>query len=261
MSVLRNLEAKIEGLVEGAFGRAFRSRVRPVEIAHKLAKEMEENRTTSVANTYVPNQYCVYLSPEDYGQFESYETAFKKELSDYLLEHARSRSFALVTRPTVILETDDRLGVGEFGIQAWMSDAAAAEISATDTSAGSGGAAAAGADFGHTMVYSPDLEVPKELPARPVVTSRSLLVGDGKRLALTGDRMIVGRSRECDLTLDDPNISRRHAELRRSADGWSVADLGSTNGIKVNGRRVDQALLSRGDQLTFGLATFAYEEE
>src|SRR3954470_18605047 len=120
MSVLRNLEAKLGGIVEGAFGRAFRTSVQPVELAHKLAKEMEENQVVSVSRVYVPNHYRVFLSPEDREQFESYEPALRKELSDYLLEHARAEGLALTSRPQIDLETDDRLSLGEFGIQAHL---------------------------------------------------------------------------------------------------------------------------------------------
>jgi hypothetical protein len=258
--VLRNLEAKIEGLVEGAFGRAFRSRVQPVELARKLAKEMEENRTVSVAHTYVPNQYCVYLSSQDREQFASYESALKKELSDYLLEHSRTRNLALVTRPVVMLETDDRLRVGEFGIQAWMSDDAAAEIQADDDRMSAEELAPPG-DFGHTMVYSPDRELPREIPALGALNKRALLVGDGRRTVIAGERLVIGRSRECDLVIDDPNISRRHAEVRHDGEVWSVADLGSTNGVKVNGRRVESAALTPGDELTLGVIKLKFEME
>src|SRR5918999_3279238 len=120
MSVLRNLEAKIENIVGGAFSRAFKSRVQPVEIARKLAKEMEDNKTLSISRTYVPNQYFVYLSKEDREQFEGYEDGLRKELSEYLLEHARTEGLALVTRPDVVFRTDERLGLGEFGIQAQL---------------------------------------------------------------------------------------------------------------------------------------------
>ena len=144
MSVLRNLEAKLEGLVEGAFSRAFKSQVQPVEIARKLAKEMEEAKSVSLSRTYVPNQFWVYLSPEDRAQFETYEDGLKKELSDYLLEHARGRGLALLTRPTVEFETDERLSLGEFGIQAKLVRPAEAGAEAE----------AVEGDFGHTMVYS-----------------------------------------------------------------------------------------------------------
>src|SRR5687767_7558359 len=120
MSMLRNLEAKLGGLVEGAFGRAFRTSVQPVELAHKLAKEMEDHQMASVSRVYVPNHYRIFLSPQDREQFASYEPALRKELSDYLLEHARQESFSLSIRPQVEFHTDERLDLGEFGIQAQL---------------------------------------------------------------------------------------------------------------------------------------------
>src|SRR3954449_7937483 len=120
MSVLRNLEAKLGGLVEGAFSRAFKSSVQPVELAHKLAKEMEESQMVSVSRVYVPNHYRVFLSPQDREQFASYEPALRKELSDYLLEHARHEGLALSTRPQVEFHTHARLDLREFGIQAQL---------------------------------------------------------------------------------------------------------------------------------------------
>jgi hypothetical protein len=255
--MLRNLESKIAGAVEGAFGRAFKSRVQPVELARKLAKEMEDNRTVSVSHTYVPNEYAVYLSPADREQFENYEGALRKELSDYLLEHARREGLALVTRPVVGLETDDRLRTGEFGIQAWMSGAAADEAS------GEAPAEAAPPDYGHTMVYSPDRAPRKlETPApAPQPTQRALLVGEGKRTVVSGERLVVGRSRECGLVVDDPNVSRRHMEVRRDDAGWVAVDLGSTNGTKVNGRRIDEVPLEPGDEVALGVSRFTFEVE
>src|SRR2546421_10066756 len=117
MSVLRSLESKIAGLVEGTFSRAFRSEVRPVEIARKLAREMEEHKSLSLSRTYVPNEYRVFLSPRDRERFVGYESALADELAGYLLEHARRERFTLPARPVIDFETDDRLGLGEFGIQ------------------------------------------------------------------------------------------------------------------------------------------------
>ena len=249
MSVLRNLEAKLEGLVEGAFSRAFKSQVQPVEIARKLAKEMEEAKSVSLSRTYVPNQFWVYLSPDDRGRFDTYEDGLKKELSDYLLEHARTHGLALLTRPTVELETDDRLGLGEFGIQAKLVKPAESgeEVEAVE------------GDFGHTMVYSTTGARRVESPRQE--TSRALLVGEDKRTVVSGDPFVIGRSRECDLVLDDPNVSRRHAELRREDGGWAVRDLGSTNGIKLNGQRSRGGRLNPGDEITLGLSRLTFEQE
>jgi hypothetical protein len=252
VSVLRNLEAKLGGLVEGAFGRAFKSRVQPVELAHKLAKEMEESQVVSVSRVYVPNHYRVFLSPEDREQFESYEPALRKELSDYLLEHARAEGLALTSRPQIDLETDDRLGLGEFGIQAHLLAPPEPEQGAeVEPSSG---------DFGHTMVYSPDRAAPRVEPSTAGESRRqALLVGEGKRNRLGGTKVVLGRSRDCDIVMADPNVSRRHAELRRDGARWSVFDLGSTNGIKVNGQRVDQATLNDGDRVTLGVTDMTFE--
>ena len=120
MSVLRSIEGKLESLFEGVFGRAFRTSVQPVELARKLAKEMDDHRTVSVSRVYVPNEYTIYLSPKDREQFENYEGDLLDELADYLTEHARRESYALMTPPVVKLETDDDLGLGTFGIATRM---------------------------------------------------------------------------------------------------------------------------------------------
>jgi hypothetical protein len=253
MSMLRNLEAKLGGLVEGAFGRAFRTSVQPVELAHKLAKEMEDNQMASVSRVYVPNQYRVFLSPQDREQFASYEPALRKELSDYLLEHARQEQFALSTRPQVEFQTDERLDLGEFGIQAQLVATPEEEREAERA----GQPPPPTSDFGHTMVYSPSRDARRLEPAAD--RRQALLVGGGRRNVLSGNRVVLGRSREADIVLQDPNVSRRHAELRRDEEGWQIVDLGSTNGIKVNGRRVDHHPLSPGDQITIGVTDLTFE--
>jgi hypothetical protein len=250
MSVLRNLEAKLGGIVEGAFGRAFKTSVQPVELAHKLAKEMEENQMVSVSRVYVPNHYRVFLSPADREQFSSYEPALRKELSDYLLEHARQERLALTSRPQVEFHTDDRLELGEFGIQAQLLGGPEEDDELAEPGPSAG-------DFGHTMVYSADREA---RPLEPALDRRqALLVAEGRRNVLSGERVTIGRSRECDVVLSDPNVSRRHIELRRGERGWAAVDLGSTNGMKVNGRRLSHAELEPGDRITIGITDLTFE--
>jgi hypothetical protein len=120
MSVLRNLENRIAGLVEGAFGRAFRSEIRPVELARRLAREMDSHRRSSLSSTYVPNEYIVWLSPEDRRQLAPIEDGLVEELSAYLLEHARAERLALISPPEIELRTDRRLALGECGIEAHL---------------------------------------------------------------------------------------------------------------------------------------------
>jgi hypothetical protein len=253
MTVLRSLESKIAGLVEGTFSRAFRSEVRPVEIARKLAREMEEHQSHSVARVYVPNEYTVWLSPEDRERFASLEHELVDELAGYLLEHARRERFALMSKPVIAFDTDEGLRLGEFGIQARL-------VQHAPEPAASGPAQG---DVGHTMVYSAAarLQEPLEERARQR-DARALLVTGGKRLVVGAGGATVGRSRSCDVVLDDANVSRRHAEIRPRGGGWTIADLGSTNGIAVNGARIERPqALKRGDRIEIGATVLTFELE
>lgn len=248
MSVLRTLEAKIAGLVEGTFSRAFRSEVRPVEMARKLAKEMDEHRVTSLARSYAPNEYTVWLSPADREQFEGYEDELQRELSAYLLEHARAARFSLITRPDVGFRTDDRLRLGEFGIQARL----VRPPDQPDLAPSQG-------DQGHTAVYSAALRTSEPLAAPDVRRGSARLRLDGRTLIVGEAGAVIGRSRDCDVVVDDVNVSRRHAEVRPSGGSWIVIDLGSTNGVKVNGRRIDgPESLEPGDAIEVGTSRLSF---
>jgi len=248
MGVLRTVESKLEGLVEGVFSRAFRARVQPVELARRLAKEMESYKTVSVSRTYVPNEYIVFLSREDRRQFEGYEPALLEELSAHLLQHAARESLALLTRPKVTFETDRRLRMGEFGIQPRL--VKPPEADREEASQG---------DLGATMVYSATrAQRAAEPPAPERDAARALLTADGKTFVLDQPRAVVGRSRRCDFVVEDPNISRRHFELQRRGSEWFVVDLESTNGIAVNGRRVASAQLQPGDEIVAGTSRLRF---
>ena len=251
MSVLRSLENRIAGLVEGTFGRVFRSEVRPVEIARKLAKEMDDHRTHSVSRTYVPNEYTVYLSPEDRERYEGVEHEVVDELAGYLLEHARAERVAMVSRPVITFRTDERLSLGEFGIQARLVR-------------GDGTVEPAQAESGHTMVYSAaDRHVEQIAESRANHAGRALILVGGKRMLVGPSGAVLGRSRGCDIVVDDANVSRRHAEVRPGPQGWTVSDLGSTNGVRVNGREAGRGgiVLSAGDRVELGTAVVTFEVE
>src|ERR1700747_1183840 len=172
MSVLRSLEEKIAGLVEGTFSRAFRSEVRPVEIARKLAREMEEHKSTTLSRTYVPNEYRVFLSSRDRERSAGYESALADELAGYLLEHARRERFTLPARPVIEFETDSRLGLGEFGVQTGVVELDGQEEEPAPIE-----------PSGRTMVYSNAERLAEPLEERAQVRAESaVLVLDDKRL-------------------------------------------------------------------------------
>ena len=116
MGIFRKAEKKLEGFVEGGFGRAFKSSVQPVELAHKLAKEMGDHKTVGVSNVYVPNEFDVYLGQADFEQLSAFSDALKAELSNYVTAFARREGWTLVAPPRIDLHRDDDLRVGEFGI-------------------------------------------------------------------------------------------------------------------------------------------------
>ena len=285
MSVFRDIERRIGGLVEGLFGRTFRSSVQPVELARKLAKEMDDHRTISIHRVYVPNAYTVYLNPADREQFAAYESQMCNELAEYLVEHARREGYSTATRPVVTLESEPDLTIGMFGIAVGAEDGSSG--SGDDDSPGPSATVAApqvpaappvpeppldvppvmppipdAPLTGATMVYAPEPvpePEPEPEPAPPPQRERALLLWDGRDLSLDQGVTVIGRSSGCDVVVDDPNVSRRHAEIRRLGEGYSLVDLGSTNGTEVNGQRVGETSLMNGDVIGVGTTRLTFE--
>ncbi len=291
MSVLRTIESKIEGLFEGVFGRAFRTHVQPVELARKLAKEMDEHRSVSVSRVYVPNEYTVYLSDGDREQFASYEGSLIGELQEYLTEHARREGYALLTPPRVMFETDADLAIGEFGIATIVAQPEASlpplPRVETERPGRSVSIPATGVDPSVPAVPSPPVSVPVPAPELPeldpipaatmVYRPRELepdapadapepeperevvtLTVNGRVRPLTARLVVLGRSRECDISISDSNVSRRHAEIVQEGATYWIVDLGSTNGTELNGRRITKEKLADGDTVTIGATDIVF---
>jgi hypothetical protein len=261
VGALRGIEQRIESLVEGIFGRAFRAHVQPVEIARKLVKEMDDHRSVSISRIYVPNEYVVYLAPKDREQFQAYEGSLTVELADYLAEHARREGYALLSAPRVLIQEDADLEVGEFGIATRLVEGDRLPDAARSSSAQPPpvAPAAAAAEVAKTRVFAPppEPERPPTLPPPP--PRKPILMIDGAPRELAQGVMTIGRSHECDLAIEDPSVSRRHAELRVEDDAVWLVDLRSTNGTEVNGRRTDRARLEPGDQIVIGQTELLFD--
>jgi hypothetical protein len=252
--VLRAIENRLERLFEGVFGRAFRTNVQPVELARKLAKEMDDHRTVSVSRTYAPNEYTIYLSPGDREQFEGYESSLIAELEEYLGEHAQREGYALMTPPRVLFETDEDLGVGEFGIATRMAQPRYARRD---------GGREEQVEPGMTMIYKPRTQPTQAASLEELGVEKQLAVlsWNGHRRVLDKRRAVLGRSREADVQIEDPNVSRRHAEVVQEGSTYWLVDLGSTNGTEVNGRRIQRAQLENGSTFTIGETTVTFTTE
>jgi hypothetical protein len=271
MNILRSFERGVGGLLEGVFGSVFRSEVRPIELAHKLSREMDEHRTASVSRVYAPNEYLVWLSPEDRAHYAGVEDEVIDELCAYLLEHARREGLTLASRPLVTFNTDERLSLGEFGIQARLvrldeegepeSDADSERQPSVARRRAAPAAEEVEQEHGHTMIYggSEQVRAPTR-EAQPRRRVRAFINLGGRRLLIEPHGAVIGRSRGCDIVVEDPGVSRRHAEIRPAEDSWMIRDLGSTNGVYLNRSPIDGPTeLRSGDHIELGETEIVFE--
>jgi hypothetical protein len=252
LGILKNIEKRMESLVEGVFGRAFRRQIHPVEIAKGLTKQMDEGRMVSISRTYAPNDFTVHLSKEDTEAIQAYQDALRDELIQYASTHADNKDYHLMTPPRVRFETEDSLRFGEFGITAKLTGGdGPREKGAPQDTSGQTRIFRSEDAGGGTASISPE-EARRHGLAREVVE----LVLDEKTYPLDGrGPWTIGRSQENDIVVSDPNVSRRHARLSRADNGFVVEDLGSTNGTLLDGAPIDRERIESGDELTFGQIT------
>lgn len=256
--MLRDIESKLAGLVEGTFGRLFRSEVTPAELARGLSREMESTRRQGVDRTWVAHRYDVYLSPSDYRRITEAGAPLTDELSNSLLLHAREQRFALAHAPEVRFHRENKLATSRYGVRATHDDAPSPAATTPDPArspvAQRPPAAAAPA--------RPREQVAARR-AEPAASSSLVLVFEGRREPVPAGGGTIGRSRECDVVIASAEVSREHAQLRPTASGWEIVDLGSTNGVRVNGVEAGgvaaPAAVRPGDRINLGTVVLQVE--
>lgn len=228
MAVLREFERRLEGLVEGLFAKTFRSGLQPVELAKRVLREMDARKTLWVGEICAPNRFVFSLSSEDGDRFEQAEGALVAELQRVIRENAAERGWGLVGPPQVEFEVDEDLGRGRFHCEASLAE---------------GGRKAPAGE-------------PDAGPAASLV----LLEGErAVRVFRIGRQVVIlGRSPECDVVLDDAGASRRHSQIRRDGDSYVLTDLGSTNGTLVDDVPIQQHTLEEGDRVTIGTSVLEF---
>jgi hypothetical protein len=226
VGVLQRFERRIENLVNGAFAKAFKAEVQPVEIASALQRECDD-RAAIVARgrTMVPNTFVIELGGTDHERLSVYAEPLGGELAEMVEEHAAEQRYVFVGPVSVTFELADDLDTGRFRVRS---------------------AAVAGPMGTSARREGTRLSDPADAPYLEV---------NGAQLPLTKSTAVIGRGADVDVRIDDPGVSRRHAEirLRRSQPGPApIVDLGSTNGLLVDGRPATQADLVDGSQLMLG---------
>jgi FhaA, N-terminal domain/FHA domain len=248
MGVARSIEQRLEGLVEGLFTKLFRSGLQPVEVGRRILREMAEGKTVSVNRIYVPNEFDVAMGPEDHARFLGMEAQLTREFGDLVIEAAKENRWNLMGVPRISFRSVEKLGRGEFKVEASLAADADSGAPRASTHEPPGGA-----ERSYTRAISLRSAQRLGLPGGAALLEVLGESGEVKeKISLANSPVTVGRLSTNDIVLGDANVSRRHAELRRDGTRWILTDLGSTNGSLVNGRRATEQPLSDDDKLTFG---------
>jgi hypothetical protein len=228
MGLLDKVERGIEKAVRGVFSTGSRAQVEPVEIASRLRREVDHKAITIAAGrTLAPNVFDVQLSDDDFRRAQDWGTPLAEELCDVVINHVRSQGYTLQGSVRISFRRSEELRAGDFEI-----------VSSTEK-------AKAGA-------APPRPNLPAA-PTRPPVRLQPVLDIDGQRYSLNAPSIVLGRSSEADILVDDTGVSRRHLEIRTANGVTSAVDLGSTNGSYVNGHKVAGSTeLTDGSTITMG---------
>lgn len=277
MGVLKKFEQRLEGLVNGTFAKVFKSEVQPVEIAGALQRECDNNATIwNRDRTVVPNDFIVELSTGDFERLSPYSGQLGDELAGMVRDYAKQQRYTFMGNIKVHLEKADDLDTGLYRVRS--------RTLASSTNQQAPGAAVPaappagrpGGGYGYPPAAAPPMPAapppggrPGAAPAGPPVGQRPTAAGasrmrcwveiNGARHQISRPTLVLGRSTEADVRIDDPGVSRRHCEIRPGTPP-TIQDLGSTNGIVVDGTHTTRATLRDGSRIVVGSTTIIYRQ-
>ncbi|WP_330338875.1 DUF3662 and FHA domain-containing protein [Streptomyces sp. NBC_00557] len=281
MGVLKKFEQRLEGLVNGTFAKVFKSEVQPVEIAGALQRECDNNATIwNRDRTVVPNDFIVELSAPDYERLSPYSGQLGDELAGMVRDYAKQQRYTFMGPIKVNLEKADDLDTGLYRVR---SRTLASSSSQQAPAAPAPGRPAPGAPGGYGYPPAAPAGVPP-MPSAPPPGARPGGYGypqpatqrpaaapvsggrtrywieiNGTRHQISRPTLVLGRSTDADVRIDDPGVSRRHCEIRTGTPS-TIQDLGSTNGIVVDGQHTTRATLRDGSRIVVGSTTVIYRQ-
>lgn len=235
MSIFREIEKKLETVFEGFFSQQFKSRLQPVEIAKKISALIDDERQIGPVHTYVPNQFNIFLSFTDYRLTEGLHKKLKAELKEYIQSYVDQNNYSLPGPPGLEILTNETLDTGQFLVTALFAEKPpTVNLDATQ------------------MLDSEELDQ---------LTTEAYLknLKTKAMLKLVGETVSLGRSKNNDIVIGDPSVSRYHAKIQRKGQSFLLFDLNSTNGTYVNEQKIKEARLNDGDVITFGQTSFVFQ--
>ncbi|MCM3297372.1 FhaA domain-containing protein [Streptomyces pseudogriseolus] len=276
MGVLKKFEQRLEGLVNGTFAKVFKSEVQPVEIAGALQRECDNNATIwNRDRTVVPNDFIVELSTPDFERLSPYSGQLGDELAGMVRDYAKQQRYTFMGPIKVHLEKAEDLDTGLYRVRSRTLASSASQAAAS-------GAAAPAPPAGRPGGYGYPPAAPAGVPPMPAAPppgrpggygyppaaapgpvpggrTRYWIEINGVRHQISRPTLVMGRSTEADVRIDDPGVSRRHCEIRTGTPS-TIQDLGSTNGIVVDGQHTTRATLRDGSRIVVGSTTVIYRQ-
>ncbi|WP_405726160.1 DUF3662 and FHA domain-containing protein [Streptomyces sp. NBC_01537] len=289
MGVLKKFEQRLEGFVNGTFAKVFKSEVQPVEIAGALQRECDNNATIwNRDRTVVPNDFIVELSGSDYERLSPYAIQLGDELAGMVRDYAKQQRYTFMGDIKVHLEKAEDLDTGLYRVRSRTLASSESQFQQPQAQAPQAGyppnrQAAAPGPAGQAPYLapsrppagSPPMPPRPAMPAGPAPVTRLPGTGAGpseapgsvrRWIEINGTRhqfsrptLVLGRSTEADVRVDDPGVSRKHCEIRVGTPSV-VQDLGSTNGIVVDGQHTLRATLRDGSRIVVGSTTIVYRQ-
>ncbi|AGP55990.1 hypothetical protein M271_22370 [Streptomyces rapamycinicus NRRL 5491] len=226
---MKRFEQRLEGLMSGGFAKVFHSELQPVEIVGALQRECDDNATIwNRGRTVVPNDFVVELSAADHQRLSPYADQLGDELADMVHAYANQQRYAFMGRVEVRLEEANDLGTGRYRVRS------------------------------RTLVGSTDRQAPGPAPVSHAQVRHWIEI-NGTRHQISRPTVVLGRGTEADVRIDDFGVSRRHCEIRTGTP-TTIQDLGSTNGIVVDGQHTTRATLRDGSRIVMGTTTVVYRQ-
>ena len=285
MGVLKKFEQRLEGLVNGTFAKVFKSEVQPVEIAGALQRECDNNATIwNRDRTVVPNDFIVELSTPDFERLSPYSGQLGDELAGMVRDYAKQQRYTFMGPIKVHLEKAEDLDTGLYRVRSRTLASSASQSPGAPGAPGGAAAPPAGRPGGYGYPQAgpaaappmPSAPPPGGRPgggygypgpaggqqppaAAPGGRTRHWVEINGARHQISRATLVMGRSTEADVRIDDPGVSRRHCEIRTGTPS-TIQDLGSTNGIVVDGQHTTRATLRDGSRIVVGSTTVIYRQ-
>ncbi|MEV5606949.1 DUF3662 and FHA domain-containing protein [Streptomyces sp. NPDC052225] len=277
MGVLKKFEQRLEGLVNGTFAKVFKSEVQPVEIAGALQRECDNNATIwNRERTVVPNDFIVELSAPDYERLSPYSGQLGDELSGMVRDYAKQQRYSFMGPIKVHLEKAEDLDTGLYRVRSRTLASSTSQQPSDRPTAARPPQAPGGYGYPQPAAAAPPMPAapppgrPSHAPSpqRPAASPAGPLPGarmrhwieiNGTRHQISRPTLVLGRSTEADVRIDDPGVSRRHCEIRTGTPS-TIQDLGSTNGIVVDGQHTTRATLRDGSRIVVGQTTIVYRQ-